>query len=820
MPSSSLASSQLPVSRHGIVGVDELAIAAPLPPPPSNIDIDSLVQALQTLRAFEFPSNCMIAFLRYCVDFYIQHEWRDVKIEATLTTSVLLSRLIGKLNMQESRSLVTIIGNALHKLLICAITDYEPDVRYHVLNALDQDSAFDKLVSLPENLNILFLCVRDERAEIRELSASMISRLSASNSAYILPFIRKILMQLLTEVDVYPDVGQREKSVRLMGHLLCHAPRLVNLYIKPLLDCLNSKIDEYRHNIPFGSSIVTVVGQLASQSSAETTEYFDSIIPFLIDSMQDFYYLQLKHTSLWALGQIVANTGYVIAPYKKYPNLLEILLGFLQTETSTQIRRETIRILGLLGAIDPFEYKSTLLKSRRDEIAAVAASAAASQQQLALQKQQHQLQLQLQQQQQQQQHGNGAGAAAGVGGDLVNQAAAINNDVNLQPGATAMAQLAAVAANMANNNTGGGGNNEQGGGGGGGGGGGSLDPIEMLIAMNGNNSLDEYYPALAIHLMMKTIKTSVSVGVRKDAIQALVFAMRTLDNRCVNYVELVIPPFLELIRTKNENLVIDLLVQLGFLVSYIKRHIEPYLPAIFGLVEHYWTMGNGSNADNAVSGVGGGVGGGGGMGASIGGASMVGGGGGGGGAGGGAAASGASKPQPKMVVALIDLVHALANVMDAAEFKRYLPKMLPLLLKQLQADMDDEESTCTLAAKVLNLLRSCTTCLDSYVHLILSQFADYLARRNADARKPHALVKRDILYTIYVFARQITLSDNCAILFQSFRKLLEQHADSLPPPTAPLVAIAEHPHIHQPAILSITHLLFSKVHISTPLSFD
>lgn len=201
-------------------------------------------------------------------------------------------------------------------------------------------------VALPENLNILFMCVRDERAEIRELSASMISRLSASNSAYILPFIRKILMQLMTEIDIYPDIEQREKSVRLMGHLLSHAPRLVNLYVKPLLDCLHSKVYEYRYDIPFASSIVTVVGQLASQSDVETIQHFDTIIPFLIESMQDLYYIQLKHTALWTLGQIIANTGYVIDPYKKYPILLEILLGFLQTETLPQIRRETIRLLG------------------------------------------------------------------------------------------------------------------------------------------------------------------------------------------------------------------------------------------------------------------------------------------------------------------------------------------------------------------------------------------------------------------------------------------------------------------------------------------
>ena len=54
----------------------------------------------------------------------------------------------------------------------------------------------------------------------------MISRLSASNSAHILPFIRKIPMQLLTEVDIYPDIVQREKSVRLMGQFAFVTPRV------------------------------------------------------------------------------------------------------------------------------------------------------------------------------------------------------------------------------------------------------------------------------------------------------------------------------------------------------------------------------------------------------------------------------------------------------------------------------------------------------------------------------------------------------------------------------------------------------------------
>ncbi len=168
-----------------------------------------------------------------------------------------------------------------------------------------------------------------------------------------------------------------------------------------------------------------------------------------------------------------------------------------------------------------------MLKSKREEFATAAATAAA----------QHKLQLAPN-------TSSRIQLSNEVGNPKDNQSA-ISGIINSQPGATAAAQASSIAAYLNNS--------EQ-----------PLDPIEMLISMS---SLEEYYPALAIHLMMKTIKNSVSIGVRRDALQALVFAMRRLDTNCVKYVEHVIPPFLDLIRTMNDNLVIDLIEKLGNLVS-------------------------------------------------------------------------------------------------------------------------------------------------------------------------------------------------------------------------------------------------------------
>jgi len=47
---------------------------------------------------------------------------------------------------------------------------------------------------------------------------------------------------------------------------------------------------------------------------------------------------------------------YVIEPYHRYPNLLDILFNFLKTEQTSGVRREVVRVLGLLGALDPYKH--------------------------------------------------------------------------------------------------------------------------------------------------------------------------------------------------------------------------------------------------------------------------------------------------------------------------------------------------------------------------------------------------------------------------------------------------------------------------------
>ena len=64
-----------------------------------------------------------------------------------------------------------------------------------------------------------------------------------------------------------------------------------------------------------------------------------------------------RDAALHTLGQVCSNTGYVIQPLVDHPQLLQILSRILKTEPAQPVRREVVKVLGVLGALDPYRRK-------------------------------------------------------------------------------------------------------------------------------------------------------------------------------------------------------------------------------------------------------------------------------------------------------------------------------------------------------------------------------------------------------------------------------------------------------------------------------
>ena len=256
--------------------------------------------------------------------------------------------------------MMSTINEVLAKLLIVGITDVDTDVRLSVLDCLNDFPAIDFHLAQAENISALFIAMNDEEFMIRELAICIIGRLSILNPAYIMPSLRVTLMQLLIELEHSGMGRNKEQASRLLGHLVANAPKLIRSYVEPILKVLIPKLREPDLNPVVVASVLRAVGDLSQVGGTILRGYVDELLPILLEFLGDASSSQKREVSLWTLSQLVESTGCVVEPYNKHPQLLVDLLNFLRTEQRPAIRKQTLSLLGLLGALDPYKHRTNL----------------------------------------------------------------------------------------------------------------------------------------------------------------------------------------------------------------------------------------------------------------------------------------------------------------------------------------------------------------------------------------------------------------------------------------------------------------------------
>ncbi|KAL9647121.1 hypothetical protein ABK040_004838 [Willaertia magna] len=306
----------------------------------------SIVFALTTLGSFNIKGYNLIDFVNNCVVKYLDDDGPLIRKEAAKTCCRLL---VSQGKPPVKGHFGSVVGDVLAKLLIVGITDSDASIRHAVLSSLEPK--FDHYLALSDNLRSLFIALNDEVFAIREVAIHIIGRLSIRNPAFVLPSLRKALLQLLTELEYSQDARGKEESARMIGLLIDAAPNLIKPYVSSILKVLMEKIKD--PNPIVATSVLDTIGKLSEVGGVVLSEFIDDLLPPVIETLQDQSSSTKRAVAIKTLGQIVESTGFVIAPYVKYPNLLTLLLTTLKGEEEWSIRREIIKVIGILGAIDP-----------------------------------------------------------------------------------------------------------------------------------------------------------------------------------------------------------------------------------------------------------------------------------------------------------------------------------------------------------------------------------------------------------------------------------------------------------------------------------
>lgn len=316
-------------------------------------DSELITLALNTLGGFDFTGNVLNEFVRDVMINYVEDDNPDVRKAAALSSCQLFIK--DPIVYQTSNHAIQVVSQVLEKLLTVGITDPDPNIRLLVLGALDEK--FDRHLAQARNIRTLFIALNDEVFQIREVAISIIGRLTAYNPGHVMPSLRKTLIQLLTEIEYSTVNRNKEEAARLLGLLISNAKTLVKPYVEPVLKVLLPKAHDSNSGV--ASSILACIGELAKVGGEDLSPYIKELMPLILDTLQDQSSSVKRDTCLRTLGELASNSGYVIQPYHDFPNLFELFIQILKSEQAPPTRRETVKVMGILGALDPYKYQTT-----------------------------------------------------------------------------------------------------------------------------------------------------------------------------------------------------------------------------------------------------------------------------------------------------------------------------------------------------------------------------------------------------------------------------------------------------------------------------
>jgi FKBP12-rapamycin complex-associated protein len=308
--------------------------------------------ALNTLGSFDFSGHVLNEFVRDVAIKYVEDENPEIREAAALTCCQLYVR--DPIVNQTSYHAIQVVSEVIEKLLTVGVADPDPGIRRTVLAALDE--RFDRHLAKAENIRTLFFALNDEVFAIREVAIAIIGRLTHVNPAYVIPSLRKVLIQMLTELEFSDVARNKEESARLLSLLVQNSQRLIKPYVDPMISVLLPKARDPSPAV--ASTILKAIGELATVGGEDMIPYIDKLMPIIIEALQDQSSTAKREAALRTLGQLASNSGYVIRPYLEYPQLLEILQNIIRGEPQRgPLRQETIKLMGILGALDPYRHQ-------------------------------------------------------------------------------------------------------------------------------------------------------------------------------------------------------------------------------------------------------------------------------------------------------------------------------------------------------------------------------------------------------------------------------------------------------------------------------
>lgn len=199
--------------------------------------------------------------------------------------------------------------------------------------------------------------MKDPSFEIREKTVIILGRLADNNKSILYPYLRNLLVTVMSTIEYKSDPKEKEEAIKILKTLIKKCKRVVKDHIECLLKSLLDRMEEEDFNYSLLPDIIEAIGQLSVIDGRPIIPYLDKLIPLILDCVKDEISSKKREIGIRVLIMVIENTGYVVKPYFHYPETISLLQTLIQNETSLHIRKQVYKLLGTIGALDPYLIK-------------------------------------------------------------------------------------------------------------------------------------------------------------------------------------------------------------------------------------------------------------------------------------------------------------------------------------------------------------------------------------------------------------------------------------------------------------------------------
>eukprot|EP01033_Poteriospumella_lacustris_P010144 gene10144-7234_t len=585
----------------------------------SEADVDNpqihsiVILSLKTLATLTIPQFESIVIMQQSVLPYFMSDSYLVRKEAAVTLAKMTGNLI-QLKFTKGPTALVIEEN-LTRLLEVALSDISTQTRLEVLRSFV--SAFDPHLSRSHHVESLMMLLADELFDIRLEALNVLGRLASSNPAAVLPTIRIHLAQIISEMISLPDYRALEEAASMLCRFMQFTKFhfLVRPVMSKVLDCL-----PLRSDLRTTSAALETVGELSLVLNTDLLPYTDKLLPIIISNMFDNSSIRKQQVAVRTLGQLVKSTGLVVRPYLQFPQLLPKTLDLLCRGSPNQedpFRLEILRTVGLIGALEPTRYMTIVAflqtnskeKKSNDGDGETKSSADRRLSTLATMLPLHVNSIDRERESKvsfSMKDGGGGGpkerdrsesnvsmlekSTFGGGGGASNKQLGqpdsdwtkseragtqqIEEDV-IQTDKLLFADSADAPSYLFMY--------EQ-----------SFmrsipePPQDSVITAKHSPSSEDFYPRVALAALVNILQDPSLAVHHSTATQTIIQIFAGLGVRCVQFLDQIVPYFLQIVRKSGSGLRESILQQLSQLVHITGQYITPYLPQILEILRDYW----------------------------------------------------------------------------------------------------------------------------------------------------------------------------------------------------------------------------------------